>query len=272
MFRIFQQIKLAKSYSSTNLLKSIKYNFANDQYRPKQCYYKVLNVSSDANFDEIKSSYLKLAKRYHPDANPDLQQTDKFKEITEAYTILSNVDKRAQYDVAQGLRSSWKYDQEENKFTNNEQYEQFLKEEQQKKKHLDEQAFDYFEKKYFGNKDFFKKNVIDDDEYELTMKLYKKHKEEVTEKKKDYIEFMSFSSNNYFVHKDVEKKAETENTTGNLLNEFKIPLLVLFLAMAGAGVFSGVNQKEQQKQSIQKTTIVKDGAGYRGNMTPVNIV
>ena len=62
-------------------------------------YYKVLSVSKDADEKEIKRAYRKLAQQYHPDKNPgDAQAEAKFKEINEAYTVLSDADKRSKYD------------------------------------------------------------------------------------------------------------------------------------------------------------------------------
>lgn len=61
--------------------------------------YAVLGVSRDASPDEIKSAYRKLARRYHPDVNPDDPTAeDKFKEIGEAYSILSDPDRKARFD------------------------------------------------------------------------------------------------------------------------------------------------------------------------------
>jgi len=62
-------------------------------------YYKILGVSKDSSQDEIKKAYRKLARKYHPDLNPgDAQAEQKFKEIQEAYSVLSNPQKRKQYD------------------------------------------------------------------------------------------------------------------------------------------------------------------------------
>ena len=65
----------------------------------KRDYYEVLGVSRDADVQTIKKAYRKLARQYHPDANPnDPTAAEKFKEISEAYSVLSDENKRAQYD------------------------------------------------------------------------------------------------------------------------------------------------------------------------------
>lgn len=64
----------------------------------KRDYYEVLGVDKGASKEEIKKSYRKLAREYHPDVNKDEGAEDKFKEAKEAYETLSNEQKRAQYD------------------------------------------------------------------------------------------------------------------------------------------------------------------------------
>ena len=61
--------------------------------------YETLGVDRDASFDDIKKAYRKLARSYHPDVNPDPAMAEKFKAITAAYEILSDPDKRQNYDV-----------------------------------------------------------------------------------------------------------------------------------------------------------------------------
>lgn len=65
----------------------------------KRDYYEVLGVSKDADDATIKKAYRQLAKKYHPDMNPgDKEAEIKFKEASEAYAVLSDADKRRQYD------------------------------------------------------------------------------------------------------------------------------------------------------------------------------
>lgn len=62
-------------------------------------YYDILKVSKEASTEEIKRSYRKLARQYHPDLNPgDKAAEEQFKTISEAYDVLSDVEKRSKYD------------------------------------------------------------------------------------------------------------------------------------------------------------------------------
>ncbi len=62
-------------------------------------YYAVLGVRRDANAEEIKKAYRRLARELHPDVNPDPVTQERFKEITQAYEVLSDPDKRQMYDL-----------------------------------------------------------------------------------------------------------------------------------------------------------------------------
>ena len=65
----------------------------------KKDYYDILNVSKSASKDEIKKAYRKVAMKYHPDKNPDNKQAEeKFKEAAEAYSVLSDDEKKSRYD------------------------------------------------------------------------------------------------------------------------------------------------------------------------------
>jgi DnaJ-class molecular chaperone len=64
-------------------------------------HYKILEVNKNADEDTIRKSYKKLALKYHPDRNKDnqIEATEKFKKISESYDVLSNKEKRQQYDT-----------------------------------------------------------------------------------------------------------------------------------------------------------------------------
>ncbi len=88
-------------------------------------YYAILGVSDDANFQEIKKSYRKLAKKYHPDRNKSANAEETIKKINEAFETLSDRRRRKQYD----LESSNIFDLEE---SNNEEKEENLSDQKQK--------------------------------------------------------------------------------------------------------------------------------------------
>ncbi len=64
----------------------------------KRDYYDVLGISKSASKDEIRKAYRSLSKKYHPDLNKADDAVDKFKEVTEAYEVLSDDSKKANYD------------------------------------------------------------------------------------------------------------------------------------------------------------------------------
>ena len=66
-------------------------------------YYKILGVERGASDEDIKKAYRKLARKYHPDANPDDKNAEaRFKEISQAHDVLGDPEKRKQYDSASG--------------------------------------------------------------------------------------------------------------------------------------------------------------------------
>ena len=67
-------------------------------------YYEILGVARDADAATIKSAYRKLARKYHPDVNKTKEAEEKFKDINEAYEVLSDKAKRQRYD---SLGSNW---------------------------------------------------------------------------------------------------------------------------------------------------------------------
>ena len=71
---------------------------------PGKDYYKILEISKPASPEEVKKAYRKLALKYHPDHNKgDKAAEAKFKEISEAYAVLSDPEKKKQYDINKSI-------------------------------------------------------------------------------------------------------------------------------------------------------------------------
>jgi hypothetical protein len=113
-YKLFEKTKMIRK-----ILKSAKvpafraftfkpsYKYFNQQpnFNPEKNYYQILELSKDASDADIKKSYYKLAKQYHPDVNKGYET--RFKEISEAYEILSNDQTKKQYDSARTFREGW---------------------------------------------------------------------------------------------------------------------------------------------------------------------
>ncbi len=125
-------------------------------------YYKILGISPDATEKDIKRAYRKLALRYHPDRNPgDPLAEERFKEVSEAYAVLVDPDKRRQYDEIRTDKErlkNFRYSQEEifkdmfteHRFSNI--FEELFKEFQKMGLRFDQR---FFQNVFFGGKGIF---------------------------------------------------------------------------------------------------------------------
>ena len=87
----------------------------------KRDYYEVLGIKKDAEQSEIKKAYRRLVKKYHPDVNSEDDAEGKFKEVQEAYEVLSDESKRSAYDQY-GHASTAGFNGGGNGYTNYQQY------------------------------------------------------------------------------------------------------------------------------------------------------
>lgn len=97
---MYRFLKRCNSCQKTNIIKRLSIiDHCSACVRSKSCYYHVLGLNSTASANEIKTAYYKLSLQYHPDKNDGCpESTAKFREITEAYEILSNPEKKRVYD------------------------------------------------------------------------------------------------------------------------------------------------------------------------------
>ncbi len=115
-------------------------------------YYKILGISKTATEKEIKTAYRKLARKYHPDLNPDNKDAEiKFKEINEANEVLSDPENRKKYDK---YGKDWKHGEE---------YEKAQRQQQRQSQHQSsQQGFsnqeysDFFESMFGGGRASYK--------------------------------------------------------------------------------------------------------------------
>ncbi len=112
-------------------------------------YYKILGISKTATDKEIKTAYRKLARKYHPDLNPDNKEAElKFKELNEANEVLSNAENRKKYD---------KYGED---WQHGEEYEKAKRQQQQTRNQSSQQGFpdedysDFFESMFGGRQQY----------------------------------------------------------------------------------------------------------------------
>jgi molecular chaperone DnaJ len=97
-----------KFNAAKSVNQKIKYSFLNNQppeFDAQKDYYRILELSKNASDSDVKKSYYKLAKQYHPDANKGYEA--KFKDISEAYGVLSNDKIKQQYVSARTFKEGW---------------------------------------------------------------------------------------------------------------------------------------------------------------------
>ncbi|HQA74032.1 MAG: J domain-containing protein [Flavobacterium sp.] len=112
-------------------------------------YYKVLGISKNATEDEIKKAYRKLARKLHPDINPDDKEAHaKFQQLNEANEVLSNPEKRKKYDK---YGKDWERGEEYEKYTQQQQYSKNNQQQSYQSGNYNSEDFSDFFSSMFGN-------------------------------------------------------------------------------------------------------------------------
>lgn len=112
-------------------------------------YYKVLGISKTATDKEVKQAYRKLARKHHPDLNPnDKNAQQKFQEINEANEVLSDIDNRKKYDK---YGKDWKHGEEFEKASREQQSQRNANSQNQQESFSEHDFSDYFQSMFGGS-------------------------------------------------------------------------------------------------------------------------
>jgi len=241
----------------------------------KACLYKTLNVSTDVSPEEIRKSYLELAKMYHPDTSTgEVPQEEKFKEVAEAYRVLSDPRRREQYDIENGILSSTFAGSQriDPKFENEEAYKEWASKKKESERNNEEELSAYFQNKYFKNKDYFKKKTSGDNPFDLTRKLYNQNIDQKVKMQEDYVMFHEFTYKAYYEHKDDVKFGEDRHIVFKLIYDFRYLILTSILGATVYGIYSGFSRDDKDKEDTGNIKYFNDGKGLLTKALPINVV
>lgn len=129
---------------------------------------------------------------------------------------------------------------------------------------------DYFKKKYFENKDYYKNKGDNDNPWDLTRKLYTQHEERKDKMAEDYVIFHANTPNAYYEHKDNIKFSEDRHIVFKVLYDFKYLILLGFVMFNLMIVGNFVITNNQDKTKVQQNEVVKQGKGLKTKILPLN--
>ena len=219
-----------------NILKILKKSFS----EKKTCYYRILGLQRDASKSDIKKKFIQLAKEYHPDINTDKTSQKLFKEISEAYGILSNKDLKNEYDKKfqyenkpENFEEEYFEDLKNMKKEDFEKFNQELKKdkwENKKKEANYKMTKDYLNKKYFEN-DYETKNPLNNWNFDIKNEIKKNDKEKIFYE--SHTRFRMGEHYEYWEKDEDLKNDHGKNVTLEVFREFG-PLYNFFIAFGGA--------------------------------------
>ncbi len=228
-------------------------------------YYKILNISEDANFEEIKKAYHRSALKYHPDKNKNEDAENKFKEVVEAYEVLSDPYKKQRYDnsLKHKLNFEFKLSPEILRFSryffSDENIDKFTNITQVINKEISNLNLPpYFDNIFTNLSQNFRNNTMNDliTEYNEFKKFYKLNEEKFY--KKDFKNEETYEDN-CESSTPIEKKSITFNLTVDLEDIYQklvkrigIKMNVKCENCDGSGVISTVKKKKNTKNKKEK--------------------
>jgi DnaJ-class molecular chaperone len=268
---------LSKNIKNYNFYKLTK-RFLKD-YDPNKDYYKILGITKQSTDKEIKASYYKLAKQFHPDVNQG-KTNEKFKEMSAAYDILSDPVKRREYDASRSLNSFFSgkqysssshntnsnntyqntnYRTYDDPFKNmNDFFKNFYQKNQQQqnyKSNFNDKPKDFRSKYYSKNKEYFSSFKKKEDEPKSYEESPKKSGNDFSKKyfeknKKYYDTFKKPKDENENRHNSSNYTDNTSHTTDSQSGALYF-ILTFFGIFLGSIIVHSIFNSGKQRQSSQ---------------------
>lgn len=179
-------------------------------------------------------------------------------------------------NLSQGIITRGRgYEKTKAEFKNESEYSEWLGKErnQENFKEMNHDALnEYFQKKYFENKEYYKNKVQDDNPFDMTRKLYNQHMDRKEEMDKNYVQFHPHTFKAYYEHKDELKYSSNRHILFKVLYDFRYLLLVGFILCNIFIIGQVFIEANQEKTKVQKTDMVTEGKGLKTKMLPLNPV
>jgi hypothetical protein len=168
------------------------------------------------------------------------------------------------------LRSKTHYQETEKEFQNQQLYEEWISKKKNSDSDSSQTLDDYFQQKYFKNRDYFKTKMEDDNPWDFSRKLYNKHMDEKEKASKDYVLFHPHTFKAYYEHKDELKYEGERHIFFKVLYDFKYLIISGFILFNIFIIGNLLIRQNQEKAEVEALSRVNQGKGIKTKLLPLN--